>query len=291
MVSVELLIQQFVNGLFFGGQLALLAVGFTLIWGVARVLNFSHGGVFMIGAYVGVFTITFTESWILAIILAMTVTFLIGVGTETVLVRPLRGRTEFDIAAIIVTLGLWFVLEHSMRLAFTSQQRSVPPMTREIWIVGGIVINVNRLLIFLISIAAIGALFALIKYTKFGLAVRAAAEDDQTTKLMGVNLPRTYALTFGISTALAGLAGVLLGPIFSVYPSVGDRPFLLAFIVVMIGGLGSVRGTLIAALVLAVIRAVALIWTSAEGAMILLFACMAAVLIISPEGIGGWLDS
>ena len=291
MVSVELLIQQFVNGLFFGGQLALLAVGFTLIWGVARVLNFSHGGVFMIGAYVGVFTITFTESWLLAIVLAMAVTFLIGVGTETVLVRPLRGRTEFDIAAIIVTLGLWFVLEHSMRLAFTSQQRSVPPMTREIWIVGDIVINVNRLLIFLISIAAIGALFALIKYTKFGLAVRAAAEDDQTTKLMGVNLPRTYALTFGISTALAGLAGVLLGPIFSVYPSVGDRPFLLAFIVVMIGGLGSVRGTLIAALALAVIRAVALIWTSAEGAMILLFACMAAVLIISPEGIGGWLDS
>lgn len=291
MVSLELLVQQIINGLFFGGQLALLAVGFTLIWGVARVLNFSHGGVFMIGAYVGLFTIMATDSWLLAIVFGMTVTFLIGIGTETFLIRPLRGREEFDIAMIIATLGLWFVLEHSMRLVFSSQQRSVPPITREIWIVQDIVINVNRMLVFFISILAIVLLFALIKYTKFGLAVRAAAEDSQTTELMGVNLPRMYAVTFGISTALAGLAGVLLGPIFSVYPSVGDRPFLLAFIVVMIGGLGSIRGTLIAALTLAVIRSVALIWTSAEGAMIILFAFMAAVLIISPEGIGGWIKS
>lgn len=291
MVSLELLVQQIINGLFFGGQLALLAVGFTLIWGVARVLNFSHGGVFMIGAYVGLFTIMATDSWLLAIVFGMIVTFLIGIGTETFLIRPLRGREEFDIAMIIATLGLWFVLEHSMRLVFSSQQRSVPPITREIWIVQDIVINVNRMLVFFISILAIVLLFALIKYTKFGLAVRAAAEDSQTTELMGVNLPRMYAVTFGISTALAGLAGVLLGPIFSVYPSVGDRPFLLAFIVVMIGGLGSIRGTLIAALTLAVIRSVALIWTSAEGAMIILFAFMAAVLIISPEGIGGWIKS
>lgn len=291
MVSLELLVQQVINGLFFGGQLALLAVGFTLIWGVARVLNFAHGGVFMIGAYVGLFTIMATDSWLLAIVFGMTVTFLIGVGTETFLIRPLRGREEFDIAMIIATLGLWFVLEHSMRLVFSSQQRSVPPITREIWIVQDIVINVNRMLVFFISILAIVLLFALIKYTKFGLAVRAAAEDSQTTELMGVNLPRMYAVTFGISTALAGLAGVLLGPIFSVYPSVGDRPFLLAFIVVMIGGLGSIRGTLIAALTLAIIRSVALIWTSAEGAMIILFSFMAAVLIISPEGIGGWIKS
>lgn len=291
MVSVELLVQQIVNGLFFGGQLALLAVGFTLIWGVARVLNFAHGGVFMIGAYVGLFTVAATESWLLAIVLAMTATFLLGVGTEVFLVRPLRGRREFEIAHIIVTLGLWFVLEHSMRLVFSSQQRSVDPILRDVWVIRDIVVNVNQLIIFIISIAAIAGLFAVIKYTKFGLAIRAAAEDDQTTKLMGVDLPRTYAITFGISTALAGLAGVLLAPIFSVYPAVGDRPFLLAFIVVMIGGLGSVRGTLIAALVLAVIRAISLIWVSAEGAMMLLFGFMALVLVVSPEGIGGLIES
>ena len=132
MVSVELFAQQLVNGLFFGGQLALMAVGFTLIWGVARVLNFAHGGVFMLGAYAGLFTIQATGSWLLAIPLAMAVTFLVGVGTEVLLVRPLRGRTEFELASIIATLGLWFVMEHSARLAFSSAQQSVPPITREI---------------------------------------------------------------------------------------------------------------------------------------------------------------
>ena len=113
-----------------------------------------------------------------------------------------------------------------------------------------------------------------------------AAEDDQVTRLMGVNMPRMYALTFGLSTALAGLAGVLLAPIFSVYPAVGNRPFLLAFIVVIIGGLGSVRGTLIAALFIALVRSLSLIWLSSQGATIVLFAIMAMVLMVSPEGIG-----
>lgn len=290
MVTIGVLVQQIINGLFFGGQLALMAVGFTLIWGVARVLNFAHGGVFMIGAYTGSFMLALAGNWPLAILVAMAVTFITGVVTETLLVRPLRGREEFDIASIIVTLGLWFVLEHSMRLVFSSEQRAVEPITREIWVVQDIVISVNRLMVFVISVAAIASLFALIKYTKFGLAIRAAAEDDQTTELMGVNLPRTYALTFGISTALAGLAGVLLSPTFAVYPAVGDRPFLLAFIVVMIGGLGSIRGTLIAAITLALVRSVALIWVSAEISMIILFGFMAIVLILSPRGIGGVID-
>jgi len=135
------------------------------------------------------------------------------------------------------------------------------------------------------------ALFGVIKYTKFGLAIRAAAEDSETTKLMGADIYKLYAITFGLSAALAGLAGVLLASIFSVYPTVGNQPFLLAFIVVMVGGLGSVRGTLIAAVALALVRSLAMIWTSSQGAMIILFLFMAAVLILSPEGIGRWIES
>lgn len=291
MASIGLFLQQLVNGLFFGGQLALLAVGLTLIWGVARVLNFAHGAIFMIGAYAGFFAIQLTQSWVVAIIVGVTVTFLLGYGTETILVRPLRDRKEFDFAAILVTLGLWIVLEHSARLLFTSIQRSVPPITREVWFVSGIAISAQRLIIFIISVIAIAVLFGIIKYTKFGLAVRAAAEDPDTTQLMGVDLPRIYALTFALSAALAGLAGVLLAPIFAVYPAVGNSPFLLAFIVVMVGGLGSVRGTLIAAVLLAVIRAVSLIWLSLQATMILLFGVMALVLILNPDGIGGWIES
>ena len=286
MVSVNLLVQQLVNGLFFGGQLALLAVGLTLIYGVGRVLNFAHGGVFMLGGYAGLFAIEYTGSWAVAIPAAVGVTFLLGVGIETALVRRLRDRTEFDLASIIATLGLWIVLENGMRLLVGSSQQSIEPMVSDVWIVGSTVVNVQRLVIFVISVAAIGGLFVLIQYTRFGLGLRAAAEDDQVTRLMGVNMPRMYALTFGLSTALAGLAGVLLAPIFSVYPAVGNRPFLLAFIVVIIGGLGSVRGTLIAALFIALVRSLSLIWLSSQGATIVLFAIMAMVLMVSPEGIG-----
>ena len=291
MVDISLLLQQILNGLFFGGQLALIAVGFTLIWGVARVLNFAHGAVFMLGTYSAYFALEFTGSWITAIVLGIVITFFVGYGTELILVRPLRDRREFDIASIVVTLGLWFVLEHSARIAFTSQQRNVPHMVEGTWNVFGVVISINRLVIFIISVAAIATLFGMIKYTKFGLAIRAAAEDSETTKLMGADIHKLYAITFGMSAALAGLAGVLLASIFSVYPSVGNQPFLLAFIVVMVGGLGSVRGTLIAAVVLALVRSVAMIWTSAQGALIILFLFMAAVLILSPEGIGGWVES
>ncbi len=291
MVDVSLLIQQILNGLFFGGQLALIAVGFTLIWGVARVLNFAHGAVFMLGTYSAYFALQFTRSWIVAILAGIVITFLVGYGTEVYLVRPLRNRREFDIASIVVTLGLWFVLEHSARFAFTSQQRNVPHMVDGTWNYFGATISINRLVVFLISVAAILALFGVIKYTKFGLAIRAAAEDSETTKLMGADIYKLYAITFGLSAALAGLAGVLLASIFSVYPTVGNQPFLLAFIVVMVGGLGSVRGTLIAAVALALVRSLAMIWTSSQGAMIILFLFMAAVLILSPEGIGRWIES
>jgi len=291
MVSSSLIIQQLVNGLFFGGQLALLAVGLTLIFGVARVLNFAHGAVFMLGAYLGLYTVDATGSWPAAILIAVIGTFLLGVWIEVLLVRRLRGREEFDLAAIITTLGLWIVLQQVMRLLAGSSQRSVEPITDQIWIVGSTVVSAQRLLIFVLSLLAIVGLFALIRYTKFGLGIRAAAEDDQVTELMGVDLPKVYAATFGISTALAGLAGVLLAPIFSVYPTVGNRPFLLAFIVVMIGGLGSVRGTLIAAVFLALVRSLSLIWLSAQEATIVLFAIMGVVLLASPEGFGGWIES
>lgn len=295
MVTADLVVQQLINGLFFGGQLALLSVGLTLIWGVARVLNFAHGGVFMLGGYLGLYAIGLTGSWLAGIAAAVIGTFLLGVGIESVLVNRLRGRREFDFAAIIVTLGLWIVMEQTMRLVAGSAQRSVDPILTDVWVVEAasvtVVVSGQRLLIFAISVTAIGALFAVIRYTKFGLSVRAATESDDVTQLMGVNLTRVYAATFGVSTALAGLAGILLVPIFSVYPSVGNRPFLLAFIVVMIGGLGSVRGTLVAAILLALIRSLSTIWLSTQGATIVLFAFMIAVLLVSPEGLGRWLQS
>ncbi|MFC6800013.1 MULTISPECIES: branched-chain amino acid ABC transporter permease [unclassified Haladaptatus] len=291
MVSGSLVAQQVVNGLLFGGQLALIAVGLTLIWGVARVLNFAHGALFMIGGYVGFFGLQWTGNLVVAIVLATVVVFVVGWLIESVFVEPLRGREEFDIASMVITLGLAIFVENTLLVGLGSQRRTFPQLLDAVWNVGGITISAQRLLIFLISVTALGALFAVIFYTKLGLAVRAVSQDSDTALLMGVRPERVYAFTFGGSAALAGLAGVLLAPLYTIYPSVGWSPFLLAFIVVMVGGLGSVRGTLVAALALAVIRSITTIWVASETAMVVLFVIMVAVLVVAPDGIGGWLEA
>ena len=286
MVSIELLVQQVINGLLFGGQLALMAVGLTLIWGVARVLNFSHGAMFMVGGFVGFFTLGATGNIVVAVVSAALVVFVLGYLTEVALIRPLRDREEFGIPSMVVTLGLAFFLENAVIVWIGSQRESFPRFTDVVWNVSGINLSAQRALIFVISLVALGLLFYVIARTKLGLGIRAVSQDSDTALLMGVRPNRIYALTFGISAALAGLAGVLL----AVYPSVGWYPFLLSFVVVMVGGLGSVRGTLLSAMGLAVIRSISTIWVSSEMAMIILFGIMILVLAMYPDGIGGYLE-
>lgn len=291
MVSVELLIQQIINGLFFGGQLALIAVGLTLIWGVARVLNFAHGAMFMVGGYAGLLSWQLVGNAFVAISTAVAVTFVLGWVTESVLIEPLRGREEFDLATIVITLGFAIFLENSILVGVGSQRRAFPALTNTVWDVAGFTIRGQQFLLFLISIVALTGLFLFINRTKMGLAIRAVSQDSDTALLMGIRPERIYAVTFGSGAALAGLAGVLLAPLFTVYPAVGWSPFLLAFIVVMVGGLGSVEGTLIAAVVLAIIRSVSQIWVSTEAALAILFTIMIGTLVVAPNGIGGWIDS
>ncbi|GAA0256071.1 branched-chain amino acid ABC transporter permease [Haladaptatus pallidirubidus] len=290
MVSPELIIQQIVNGVFFGGQLALIAVGLTLIWGVARVLNFSHGALFMIGGFVGFFALEISGSIFVAILSSILVVFAVGWIIEYALIEPLRDREEFDIASMVITLGFAIFIENAILVEIGSSRRAFPQITNAAWELAGITVNAQRLLIFLISVVALSLLFLVISRTKLGLAIRAVSQDSETALLMGIRPKRIYAITFGVSAALAGLAGVLLAPLFAIYPSVGWYPFLLAFIVVMVGGLGSVRGTLIAAIGLAVIRSLSMIWVASETAMIILFVIMIIILVATPDGIGGWIS-
>lgn len=291
MVEVSLIAQQVINGLFFGGQMALIAVGLTLMWGVARVLNFAHGAMFMIGAFVGFYTVDATGSLLLAVITATAAVFVLGVVTELAFIEVIRNREESEIAAIILTLGVATILENGMRVLVGSSRLGMPSYASGIWNIGPLIIVKQRLLIFLIAVVALAALFLIVKYTKLGLGIRAVAQDRDAALLMGIRPRRIYATTFGLSAGMAGLAGVLLAPIYAVYPTVGRAPFLLAFIVVVVGGLGSVRGTLIAAISLAIIRSLSYIWLPSEAAEAILFGIMILILYLAPEGIGGWVES
>ncbi|WP_336360648.1 branched-chain amino acid ABC transporter permease [Haladaptatus sp. ZSTT2] len=291
MVDLLLVIQQIFNGILFGGQLALVAVGLTLIWGVTRILNFAHGAMFMMGGYAGFLTFELTGNALLALPGAVLVVFVLGMVTEFGVVRRLRDRDNAEFAAIIGTFGLAVVLENVVRAsALGSTRRTLPTIVPGVWEVGPFFFVAEQVYLFIVALAALGVLFAVIKYTRLGMAMRAVAQDQNTAKLMGVRSDRIYAITFGISAALAGLAGALLAPIFNIYPSVGWQPFLLAFIVVIIGGLGSVRGTLIAALLIGVLRSVSLTFTSSQQTSMLLFLAMIVILIVKPTGIGGVID-
>lgn len=291
MVDLLLVLQQIFNGILFGGQLALVAVGLTLIWGVTRILNFAHGAMFMMGGYAGFLTFELTGNALLALPGAVLVVFVLGMVTEFGVVRRLRDRDNAEFAAIIGTFGLAVVLENVVRAsALGSTRRTLPTIVPGVWEVGPFFFVAEQVYLFVVALVALGLLFAIIKYTRLGMAMRAVAQDQNTAKLMGVRSDRIYAITFGISAALAGLAGALLAPIFNIYPSVGWQPFLLAFIVVIIGGLGSVRGTLIAALLIGVLRSVSLTFTSSQQTSMLLFLAMIVILIVKPTGIGGVID-
>jgi branched-chain amino acid transport system permease protein len=286
MVDPVLVGQQLLNGLLFGGILVIIAIGLSLIFGVGGVLNFSHGALFMVGGFIGLFTAQLTNSFLLAAAVATVGGFLMGLVIEVGFVRRIRDRDNLGIAAIMLTLGIAIAVENFMRVTQGSFHQSLPvSFGTDIWNIGPLIVTSRRVYIFVLAVAAIAALFAIIKYTKIGLGIRAVAQDRDTALLMGIRPNRIYAVTFAVSAALASLAGVLLAPLFSIYPSVGWRPFLLAFIVVMIGGLGSLRGTLVAAVVIALFRSVTLIWFSTQVTFILLFLFMIVVLYINPQGL------
>jgi branched-chain amino acid transport system permease protein len=291
MVEAVIILQQIINGLLFGGQLALVAVGLTLIWGVTRILNFAHGAMFMIGGYAGLLTYTATESLLLAIPASVLAAFILGLLTEILIVRPLRGRENAEFAAIIATFGLAIVLENIVLVSpLGSTHRSLPTLFPGVWQVGPLFLITEQIYLFIIAVVALALLFAIIKYTRLGMAMRAVAQDQDTAELMGVRSDRVYAITFAVSAGLAGLAGSLLAPIFTVYPTVGWQPFLLAFIVVIIGGLGSVQGTLFAALLIGVLESVSITFVSEQTTSILLFVAMIVILTAKPTGFAGVVD-
>lgn len=291
MVDAVLILQQIINGLLFGGQLALVAIGLTLIWGVTRILNFAHGAMFMLGGYAAYFAYDFTGSLLFAIPASAIVLFVLGVGTEVGVVRRLRNRDDTEIAAIIGTFALAVIAENLMRYLFQTNRRSIPGLTSGVWEIGPIILIKNQVLMFVIALVSLGVLFVVIQYTKLGMAMRAVAQDTETALLMGIRSDRIYALTFGASAALAGLAGLLLADTYSIYPGVGWAPFLFAFIVVIIGGLGSIRGTLIAALFIGVVRSVSITFFTTEQTEMLLFLIMIGILVVRPTGFGGMIDT
>lgn len=264
---------------------AMLAVGFTLIFGVARVLNLAHGSFYALGAY-GTYVLTSLVGWPLwlAAIVAIAGVSLFGVIVEKVLIRPLRYS---QLGVLMITLAVSLVVEQALFLTFGSEYRNVPAFIDTKISIGGVDVAGQRLLTLVVAVVAIGALYLFIQRARLGSAILAISQDAEAAKYMGIPSDRIFSLVMAISAALAGLAGVLAGPFLSVQPSMHLLPIVKAFAIVIVGGLGSIPGSILAALMLGYAETLVAYLISTSWTEIVSVLATLLTLVLRPAGIFG----
>ncbi|MHB9288659.1 branched-chain amino acid ABC transporter permease [Halobacteriales archaeon Cl-PHB] len=300
MVSVDLIITQLIAGLSIGSQLFLVAVGLSLIFGVMDVLNFAHGVLYMLGAYV---VLTFTTGSTVAgiafpqlgfwpgIVLAILIVGLLGAIMEMGFIRRVYDREPLD--QLLLTFAFVLILTDIVRELFGSAQNLATPALLQgtIGLPGGFEILVYRAFVILMSVVVMGGLLAVLRYTNVGRKVRATSSDRDMARLLGVNVPLLYTAVFFVGAALAGLGGALAGPLTPIRPTLGDQVIIQAFIVVVLGGLGSFSGAFIGAYIIGILAALGPALGPTGSGELVPFLAMIVVLLIKPEGLFGEVEA
>lgn len=285
-IPLELLALQIFTGLALGSVFVLLAVGLSLIFGLLTVVNFAHGAFYMVGAYVGVFLMGLTGNFWLTLALVPLVVGTIGLGIERFLVRPLYGR-GIDYP-LLLTFGLGLVLVELVRIIYGLD--GVPFDTPKALLgatdLGFGFFPTYRLFIIGMTAIIVMALWLFIEKTSYGLVIRAGARDSIITRVLGVDISKVWLVVFAIGTGVAGLAGVLSAPMRSVIPDMGTTVLVEAFVVTVVGGMGSLVGAVVAGLLVGVVVALTSLFFP-ELADLSMFVLMAAVLLVRPQGLFG----
>jgi branched-chain amino acid transport system permease protein len=282
-----------VGGLTQGAVYCVFALGLSLVYGTSRILNFAHGSMYMTGAYLAWLL---TDGWLglpfaVMTLLLVPVLFAFGVGVERVVVRPLRARANWKTATMMATLGLAFVLDNLNLVVFGPTSRTLAPLFEGTLDLGPLVISRQSAFTFVFAIAVVAALQAFLTFAPFGRAMRAVSQDMTGAEMVGIRVDRVFAASFGLSAVLAGLAAVLLSPIYLISPLGGWAPFLKAFVIVVFGGLGSTQGVLYAAFILGLVEAVVIAEVGASWTMPVWFVVLLVVLMVRPRGLlGSWGD-
>jgi len=292
MVSTGLLIDQVITGLSIGSTLFLIAVGLSLIFGVLEVLNFAHGALYMIGAYMAIVAIenSIGGFWV-GVVLAALVVGVIGVVIEVVFLRYIYDREELD--QLLLTFALVLILTELVRFVFGSGSNVIDPpslLRFDLVLTETISIPGYRAFVILVSIAVMTAILAALRLTNFGRIVRATSSDRDMALLLGINVPLLYTSVFFIGAALAGIGGAFAAPLQSVTPELGNQVIINAFVVVVIGGLGSFTGAFLGAYLIGLMIAVGSIFAAGAG-QLFPFVALIAVLLWRPEGLLGGVQS
>ncbi|MBV9532368.1 MAG: branched-chain amino acid ABC transporter permease [Bradyrhizobium sp.] len=280
----ELIISQVVNGLVLGFLYVLIAIGLSIIFGMLGVVNFAHGVYFALGAYFALSLRDNIGAW--AIALAPLGVGVLGMIIETTLMRPLYGKDP--LLGLFMTFGIALFIEELIRTIWGAAGRpfNPPALLSGFVIWGPVLVTKYRLFVLVVTILILAALWLFLHGTRYGRIVRAGSRDPEMVSMLGINLKRVFTAVFGLGTAIAGIAGVLAAPLWSVVPSMAEAAIMPAFVVVTIGGLGSFGGAVISGLLVGISVALSIqFWPAASTAV--MYALMIVVLLVRPRGLLG----
>jgi len=284
-VTAALLAQGLVIGLVNGILYVLVALGLTLIYGIVHIVNFAHGEVYMLGA-MGIYVLHVAAGWPLPLAMAavLAASWAAGVAVERAFFRPLRGQW---LQLVVASVGISLIAQSLSWVIFGAQEKYVPSYLPGVVQAFGVRIQLERLLAAGVALALVAGLYALVHRTRLGMAMRAIEEDEETARMLGVDSDRVASTTVGLGFLLAALGGALVAPIYSINPGMGLETILMSFIIVIIGGLGSITGTVLAGLLIGILQSIGALAFGAEAATILVFGAMIVVLILRPQGLMG----
>jgi branched-chain amino acid transport system permease protein len=280
-------VQQIANGIMVGSIYALIAMGVAMIYGVMNVPDFALGAKAMLGGYVAFFfTATFHQAYGVALVGSIVMLAILGLGVERWIFRPLAKAPPIN--GFISAFGLLLVFENFALIVFgSSYRRILSPYDRQVIHIFGASLTMQRLLVVLIAILLMIALHLFIKFTAIGTAIRAVAQNRRGALLCGIHTERIAGVTMAIGSGLAGVAGALVGPIAMVYPSMGDTLIVKAFVITILGGMGSIFGAIIGGYILGLIEALGAMYISVDYKDAFAFAVLVLVLAVRPQGLFG----
>lgn len=285
-MDAELILIQLFSGVALGAILVITALGLSIIFGMLGVVNFAHGALFMVGAYGGLWVASLTGSFWWGLLVAPIMIGLFGMIIEWLLVRPLYGRSVDD--PLLLTFGLSYVLVEAVRIVFGND--GIPfPTPSQLTGVANLGIGyfpIYRLFVIVVVAVVLLLLWLALEKTKFGLIVRAGARDPTIMRVLGVNISKVWLLVFGVGVGLAALGGVLAGPMRTVNPEMGSLVLIEAFVVTVIGGLGSLLGSVVAGLLVGIAISMTALFAPELGTIVM-FALMALILLVRPRGLFG----
>ncbi len=281
------MIQALVDGVLMGGVYALAALGLSLIFGVMKITNFAHGAMMTVGMYaVYMISTSLGISPYISLVFAAVFLFVIGYVTQKYLIHKIAGAPTHN--QLLLTLGVAYILENGLLAVFTPNYKTLTVGTFDKMLrIGSITINPAKLIAFLVVIAVTGAVYYVLYRTRMGKAIRACSQNRDGATLMGIVIRKTNAIAFGIGAMCTGIAGALLTPVLSIYPTIGETFQLKCFVIAILGGMGNLWGALISGLIVGVVEALTGYYAGGGWSEFMIYIIFVLILLIKPAGLFG----